>query len=68
MIFSNLLIPAMLKTCPNCGGSGRPIRYPYMSCEPCDGVGMVPNADGRRLLDVLDSGRFPVAPRVEPTR
>lgn len=68
MNFENLLTPALLKTCPNCGGSGRPIRYPWVSCEPCDGSGMVPNTDGRQFLDVLDSGRFPIVPRFEPTR
>ena len=56
--FANLIGPSLLKTCTNCGGSGRPIRWPYMPCEPCDGSGMVPNADGRALLGVLGDGRF----------
>ncbi len=64
MSFDNLLGPSLLKTCPNCGGSGRPIRYPWVSCEPCDGSGMVPNGDGRELLEVLGAGTI----RVEPTR
>ena len=55
--FGNLLGPPLLKTCPSCGGSGRPIRLPWVSCEPCDGSGMVPNATGRALLDAMREER-----------
>ena len=57
-MFDNLIGPSLLATCRNCGGSGRPIRWPYMPCEPCDGSGMVPNPDGRALLDLLGGGRI----------
>ena len=66
--FENLLTPALLKTCPNCGGSGRMFLAPWISCEPCDGSGMVPNQDGRQFLDVLDPGRFRIVPQVELER
>ena len=60
--FRNLLGPTLLRTCSNCAGSGRPVRWPWMSCEPCDGLGLVPNRDGRDLLEVLGPGSYPMKP------